>query len=263
MSGAGARTAAGWDATSHAGFTRFLEAVAAGPPGSRLERRDGVVACVSPAIPERSLFNSVAYERPQDLERIVDGLTDLYAEAGIDAWTVWVPEADERSARLLASRGHVLDARPRQMRLDLGALAGATELAGPIEAAEWQDLCAVNDNAYGLPAGTFERGLGGEPDPGFRAYGAYEAGRLVSALATLEHRRDCVVFAVATLPDARGRGLAGGLLERALLEAGDRGCLTSTLQATAAGAPVYERLGYRDLGELQMWELRRGSLGAA
>lgn len=263
MSRAGPRTAAGWGATNHAGFARFLEAVAAGPPESRLERRDGVTACVSPATPERSLFNSVAYEEPQDLERALDELTDLYSEAGVDAWTVWVPEADERSARLLASRGHHLDARPREMLLDLAGLAGPAEAIGPVEAAAWPELCAVNDDAYGLPPGTFERGLGSEPDPGFRAYGAHDGGRLVSALATLEHERDCVVFAVATLPDARGRGLAGDLLERALLEAAERGCLTSTLQATAAGAPVYERLGYRDLGELQMWELRKGSPGAA
>jgi hypothetical protein len=32
---------------------------------------------------------------------------------------------------------------------------------------------------------------------------------------------------------------------------------TSTLQATKMGFPVYERIGYRDIGELQMWELRR------
>ena len=34
----------------------------------------------------------------------------------------------------------------------------------------------------------------------------------------------------------------------------DRGCTTTTLIATRAGAPVYERLGYRDVGHLQMWE---------
>ena len=35
-----------------------------------------------------------------------------------------------------------------------------------------------------------------------------------------------------------------------------RGCEVSTLQATKAGRPVYERLGYRSFGEIQMWERR-------
>ena len=67
---------------------------------------------------------------------------------------------------------------------------------------------------------------------------------------------DCGIFLVATLPGARGRGLAGTLVSRALLDA-RRGCTTSTLQATKMGEPVYERLGYRTLGRLQMWEQRR------
>jgi hypothetical protein len=42
----------------------------------------------------------------------------------------------------------------------------------------------------------------------------------------------------------------------ALAEGRDRGCDISTLQATTLGYPVYARLGYRDVGALQMWERR-------
>jgi predicted acetyltransferase len=68
---------------------------------------------------------------------------------------------------------------------------------------------------------------------------------------------DAGVMFVATLPEARGRGLAGGLLAAALVEARDRGCDISTLQATKMGEPVYARLGYQALGAIQMWEKRR------
>ena len=61
---------------------------------------------------------------------------------------------------------------------------------------------------------------------------------------------------VATLPEARGRGLAGALMAHALVDAGERGLRTSTLVATKMGRPVYERLGYRGLGALEMWERR-------
>jgi hypothetical protein len=33
--------------------------------------------------------------------------------------------------------------------------------------------------------------------------------------------------------------------------------VTSTLIATKLGHPVYEKLGYRDVGTLEMWERRR------
>src|SRR4051794_32091203 len=68
---------------------------------------------------------------------------------------------------------------------------------------------------------------------------------------------DAGVMFVATLPEARGRGLAGGLLAVALVEARDRGCDISTLQATKMGEPVYARLGYQRLGAIQMWEKRK------
>ena len=43
----------------------------------------------------------------------------------------------------------------------------------------------------------------------------------------------------------RGRRLASRLLTAALLEARERGMKTSSLQASALGSPIYERLGYR------------------
>jgi GNAT superfamily N-acetyltransferase len=62
---------------------------------------------------------------------------------------------------------------------------------------------------------------------------------------------------VAVEPEARGRGLSGKLLAHALADAAERGQRTSTLVSTKLGRPVYERLGFRALGRLQMWERRR------
>ena len=67
---------------------------------------------------------------------------------------------------------------------------------------------------------------------------------------------DACVEWVATLAHARRRGLARGVLRAALKAARERGRTSTTLLASAMGAPVYERLGYRTLGHLHLWEKR-------
>ena len=51
-------------------------------------------------------------------------------------------------------------------------------------------------------------------------------------------------------------GLAAALMRRALADGRARGNEVSTLQATKLGRPVYERLGYRSFGTIEMWERR-------
>jgi predicted GNAT family acetyltransferase len=68
---------------------------------------------------------------------------------------------------------------------------------------------------------------------------------------------DAGIYNVGTRAAARGRGLATGLMRQAALDAREAGCETTSLQATAMGRPVYKRLGYRELGVIEMWERRR------
>ena len=66
--------------------------------------------------------------------------------------------------------------------------------------------------------------------------------------------------------DARGATLVPrrrSEAQRALADARERGCTTTTLVATKMGHPVYARLGYRDLGRVQMWERRKPDPAAA
>jgi predicted acetyltransferase len=67
---------------------------------------------------------------------------------------------------------------------------------------------------------------------------------------------DCYITFVATPPQARGKGVASDLMRAALREGLEEGCVTTTLEASAMGRPAYERLGYRPLGALKMWERR-------
>ena len=79
----------------------------------------------------------------------------------------------------------------------------------------------------------------------------------MAACGTVVHDGDAGVLFVATVPAAQRRGLASELMRHALREARAAGAWTTTLEASAAGEPVYARMGYRALGRLGMWERRK------
>jgi GNAT superfamily N-acetyltransferase len=223
--------------------------------GAEVLERDNIFAIFNPAVKERSVFNSVVYSDPAGLASAHDELAAAYAERGC-AWTVWVPEDDTATAALLAAAGHRLDAEPRAMGAPLSAFTepdlGDLDWtdAGGIE-----DAGALNDAAYGYPRGTWMRGIGTNTE-GLRTYLARLDGEPASTVAVRYADGDCPVWNVATSERARGRGLATRLMAKALADARAAGCETTTLQATALGAPIYRRLGYQDFGSLQMWEHR-------
>ncbi len=238
----------------------WFSAVAGRGSRNRLIERDGVVAAISPEVAGRSVFNSVAYTDARALDTHYAEIAAAYAEAGC-AWTVWVPSDDAATAAMLERAGHSLDAQPRAMG------AGLEEVEEPeLEGIDWTDegsaaeMLVINDCAYGWPEGTWRAGLRALPDPCF-IYVARVDGEPAATLLTTDHpgldgARDCSVWCVATLEAARGRGLASALMRRAMFDARGRGCVTTTLQATKLGRPVYERVGYGDFGPLGMWELR-------
>jgi GNAT superfamily N-acetyltransferase len=244
-------------ARMHAGMHAFYRLIATGAQDSRLLERDGVTAAVVPSVPDRSVVNGVVYDSAERLAAGLDELAAVYDEAGVRAWTVWVPEEDREAAQLLGRCGHVLDADPAAMALELERFqpspAGSVEIDPNASPA---DLARINDAAYGYE-GDFARGLGRMHAEGAHSYTAIVDGQPLACMMTLDHAGDCCVILVATLPEARGRGLATELMTRALVDARERGCTTTSLQATKAGEPIYARLGYRNLGPIQMWERRK------
>lgn len=240
-----------------AGLRDEVEVFGSGHPDSRLIRRADLLASLTPVSPQRSLFNSVYYEDPAVLRAELDALAATYEEAGIAAWTVWVPDEDRETAELLAGRGHLLDAEPRAMALDLADLAAVPPSPKAVEARAGGAAVAaeLNDRAYGYGPDAFRAALGGETQ--LRWHIAYSDGLPVACVGVIEVGDDCCVTGVATPPEHRGRGIASWLLCSVLIEARERGMRTASLQATKAGAPIYERLGFRDLGYIEMWELRK------
>jgi GNAT superfamily N-acetyltransferase len=240
-----------------AGLRDEVEAFGSGAPDSFLVRREGLLAAVAPASPQRSVFNSVYYEDPAVLGHELDELGETYDSHGVRAWTVWVPDEDRETARMLADRGHLLDAEPRAMAMFLADLAPEPPAPDGVEPRPGDPATAaeLNDRAYGYGPDGFRTALAGETSLSWLV--AYDGEEAVGCLGTIDTGDDCCVTGVATPPEHRGRGIAGWLLRRALAEARERGLKTASLQATRAGAPLYERLGFVDFGFIEMWELRR------
>jgi GNAT superfamily N-acetyltransferase len=239
------------------GVREQVEAFGSAHSDSVLIRRPGLLGAIVPSSPQRSFFNSVFFSDPATLRAEVGVLADAYDSHGVDAWTVWVPDEDRDSARMLADRGHVLDASPRAMAMelsDLGPQVPAPEgiEPGPIDAATG---AALNDRAYGFGTDGFAVGIAGETSIQWR--GAFAGGEPVGCVGTIAIGDDCLVTGVATPPEHRGRGVASWLVHGVLAGAREQGMVSASLQASRAGASIYERLGFRDLGFFEMWELRR------
>jgi GNAT superfamily N-acetyltransferase len=235
--------------------------VGSGSPGARVLERDGVMAVVVPAAPERSVMNAVHYEHADGLAVAYEEVALAYAEIGA-AWTVWVPPGDEEARGLLERAGHVLDATPAAMALDL---RGGVERPAPDALEDWTadgDIAVVgplNDRAYGFGTDSFTRAFSELRSDEPATYVARSNGDAVGCVVILDHERNADVEMVAVVPEARGHGIAGKLLGHALADAAERGLETSTLIATRLGRPVYARIGYREVGAVQMWERRPGS----
>jgi ribosomal protein S18 acetylase RimI-like enzyme len=245
----------GWLALVRAGMPPFWRSLAEGT-GGRIWEEDGVFAAVVPGSPKRSFFNSVLYEDPRRLTESIDALAALYREAGIEAWTVWVPESDTEVAEALEAAGHHLDATPRAMGMALEDLKPPEPDPQFVirEEVDFELVSKLNEIAYGYPPGDFPPIRGEQPD--IRMYFAALDGATVGCAGGFAHGSDCEIVYVAVLPEGRGRGISGRLMARALVDAREQGLETTTLQATKLGYPVYVKLGYRDYGTLQMWERR-------
>ena len=225
--------------------------------GARPLERDGVLAALVPAAPERSVVNAVLYRDAGGLEAAYEEVAAAYGEIGAK-WTVWVRPGDDAAAELLAGRGHEFDGQPWAMARRLDGVERPSAGALPDWTADGSlaDVGEINDRSYTFGTDSFSRSLRQLPDGAAHVYVARDGGDAVGCLLVLDHEGNSEIQMVAVVPEARGGGITSKLLGHALADAAERGSETSTLIASPAGYPVYERAGFEPLERVSMWERR-------
>jgi GNAT superfamily N-acetyltransferase len=247
-------------ATQFPALSAWIATMASAAEESSVVELDGVVAQLSPAIPEASLFNSVTYRDAAALRAALARLERTYEQSGVRAWTVWAHASDLDTAELLRGSGHVLDASPEGMGCALEELIApeGLERLDYTEDPSASELQQVLADGYGFPFEIAARAVAHVPSgPGTIVGLARHEGAPACTVQVTVSGEDAGVYGVATVPHARSRGLARRLQYLLLARAREQGARTTSLQATAMGRPVYTALGYRSFGAMNMWERRQ------
>ncbi|MFD5948937.1 GNAT family N-acetyltransferase [Streptomyces collinus] len=116
----------------------------------------------------------------------------------------------------------------------------------------------LNARAYGFPLEDGRDGFAGSSlwKSGVFAYLGLRDGTPVTCAATVEAEGRLFVVLVATDPACERRGYGEAVTRKALYEgARATGLTRATLHATAAGAPVYPRIGFRPNSPLRFYAL--------
>jgi GNAT superfamily N-acetyltransferase len=117
----------------------------------------------------------------------------------------------------------------------------------------------LNSRAYGMPLEAGRDGLRWSSlwTKRMYTYLGLENGIPVSTAATIQTNECLFLALVATAPEAQRRGFGEATVRKALFEAArSTGLTRSVLHATMAGAPVYERIGYRKVATIRFYGLR-------
>lgn len=235
----------------------FYAGLAGGSTDSALVRWPGVQATIVPERPWFSILNGVLFDEVAALAGPLAQIEVAYRQRGVHAWRVWAAPEQQRAESLLSEAGFALsEAAPQRMaaaiaQVDLSPRTRIELVTDPT----WQLVARCNDRAHGISADyTLGAAFTRMNDPASHLYAAHVDGQVVSALLAREHEGDCYFWFVATVPEARGRGLASELMRIALRHAVARGCRTTTLEASPMGESAYAALGFAGLGRLAVFE---------
>jgi hypothetical protein len=220
-----------------------------------------------------SFFNCITFSDPADRERLEESLATSvrYMKSRTQPGFIWLFEdllSDEARADLpdfiaraglqttLTLQGMAADLSERDLTPKPPPELSLVRVETPAQVGAYAD---INSLAYGMPTESGRDGFG-KPELWTNKAFAYLGmvdGEAVSAASTIEVDGRLFLALVATLPGKERRGYGEATVRKALQE-GSRatGLTRSVLQATDAGRPVYQRLGYHTTATIHCLSLR-------
>jgi len=226
--------------------------------GAVVRRVDGV-ALIATGLPLR-LFNQVIIERDDALADAVGAAVGLTRARGDRFLVNLRVGADDRLIPLMHELGLApLSEEPWMPGMALEPISAA---AGPDKSSDHEirqvmDEAGIEDHVKTAAAGFDlpESVLRSIITPamaqraGVAAYVGYTDDRPVTAGLGIRTGRTIGVYNICTLPAVRGRGYGAAMTARVIADGAAAGCDVATLQSSAMGYSVYERLGFRTVVE--------------
>jgi ribosomal protein S18 acetylase RimI-like enzyme len=220
-------------------------------------RKEGLVASIVPSAPDSPALNAAVALEPAAAPDALAELEVTYGDAGVRRWAVWIDGRAKDVTAQLRTQGLVIASASPGMGAVIDELGIDLSTANARPNAGLRTVGRVNDLAYGNVDARLERTLTTLQEGVLRGYRADMNGAPGAVALALHHGEDCGISFVATVPQVRRHGLATQVMRSALADASRHGLTTITLQATELGERLYQQLGLRRLGPMELWEHRR------
>ena len=212
-------------------------------------------------------FNGVLVDRPPEPrdEQLAQDLRAYFQTRGARHWSWWVGQPGRPGdwAGLLKQAGMWLEHDTPGMALPLERLSAADPAVPGLEIQpvasrdELETWSEVFVRGYGLPldwARPYAGMLAGIGlDWPARNYLGLLEGKPVASASLFLGAGVAGIYNVATLPEARRRGIGTAMTVAPLLEARQKGYRAGILQSSQAGYPVYHQLGFEQYCEVEVF----------
>ena len=214
------------------------------------------------------LFNGVvtAKLKPEGVKATVDSLQAKIEAQGAPAfWWVGPRSKPDNLGALLEGYGLQPAGEVPGMAIDLALLENTPEtitdftIQKVIDAKMqrlWARIAAVGTEFPPAAVEAMVRVEATLSGPDYKAqhrYIGYLHGAPVATAALVLDSGVAGIYAVATIPEARRKGIGRIMTVRPLLEARQSGYQVGILQASPMGYPIYKRLGFRDVGKYRIY----------